>query len=305
MIRLLAFVAVSLISATVSAQAALNVFACEPEWAALATELGGGDVSVFSATTARQDPHQVQARPALIARLRSADLVVCTGSELEIGWMPVLLRQAANGRVQPGTPGYFEASRFVRMLEVPAVLDRAMGDIHPGGNPHIQTSPLNIRAVADALARRLSEVDSSRAAAYTQRREAFLKRWDDALMRWQGQAAPLKGVRFVGYHKEWIYLAGWLGMEEAATIQPKPGVPPGSAYLAQLLDELPRRNIRLVVYSAYQDPRASEFIAEKTGLPLVLLPFTVGGTDGAANLFALFDDTVTRLLAGLEKAPAR
>src|SRR5882757_9707350 len=148
---------------------ALEVFACEPEWAALATELGGNDVNVFSATTARQDPHQIQARPALIARLRNADLVVCTGSELKIGWMPVLLRQASNGKVQPGTPGYFEATRFVRMLEVPAVLDRSMGDIHPGGNPHIQTSPLNIRAVAEALARRLAEIDSGHAAVYAQR----------------------------------------------------------------------------------------------------------------------------------------
>lgn len=305
MLRLLALAAALLVSATGGAQAAINVFACEPEWAALATELGGNDVSVFSATTARQDPHQIQARPALIARLRNADLVVCTGSELEIGWMPVLLRQGGNGRVQPGTPGYFEATRFVRMLEIPAVLDRSMGDIHPGGNPHIQTSPLNIRAVADPLARRLAEIDAGHAAAYAQRRDDFLKRWDEAVTRWQAKAAPLKGTRFVSYHKEWIYLATWLGMDEAATIQPKPGVPPGSAYLAQLLDDLPRRNIRLVVYSAYQDPRAAEFIAEKTGLPLVLLPFTVGGTDGAANLFALFDDTVARLLAGLEKFPAR
>jgi zinc/manganese transport system substrate-binding protein len=305
MLRPLALAAVFLISVTGGAQAALNVFACEPEWAALATELGGNDVSAFSATTARQDPHQIQARPALIARLRNADLVVCTGSELEIGWMPVLLRQAANGGVQPGSPGYFEAARFVRLLEVPAVLDRALGDIHPGGNPHIQTGPQNIRAVADALGRRLAEVDASRAAAYTQRRDDFLKRWDEAMTRWQAKAAPLKGTRFVSYHKEWVYLATWLGMDEAATIQPKPGVPPGSAYLSQLLDEVPRRNASLIVYAAYQDSRAPQFVAEKTGLPLVLLPFTVGGTDGAANLFALFDDTVTRLLAGLEKAPAR
>src|SRR5947208_10561326 len=138
---------------------ALEVFACEPEWAALATELGGDKVEVFSATTARQDPHQIQARPALIARLRSADLVVCTGAELEIGWMPVLLRQAANARVQPGTPGYMEAAPQVRMLEVPARLDRAEGDIHAAGNPHIQTDPRNIVAVAAALARRMAEID--------------------------------------------------------------------------------------------------------------------------------------------------
>jgi zinc/manganese transport system substrate-binding protein len=305
MLRLVALAVLLFLSAPSGARAALNVFACEPEWAALATELGGGDVSVFSATTARQDPHQIQARPALIARLRSADLVVCTGSELEIGWMPILLRQAANGRVQPGTPGFFEATRFVRMLEVPAVVDRAMGDIHPGGNPHIQTSPQNIRAVADALGRRLAEVDAGHAAAYAQRRDDFLKRWDEALARWQGRVAPLKGARFVSYHKEWAYLAAWLDMEEAATIEPKPGVPPGSAYLGQLLDEIPRRKIQLVLYAAYQDVRAPQFIAEKAGLPLVLLPFTTGGTDGTATLTALFDDTITRLLAGLEKSPAR
>src|SRR5437773_8639486 len=138
---------------------ALEVFACEPEWAALATELGGDKVEVFSATTARQDPHQIQARPALIARLRSADLVVCTGAELEIGWMPMLLRQAANARVQPGTPGYLEAAQHVRLLEKPTRLDRAEGDIHPAGNPHIQTDPRNIAAVATVLARRMAEVD--------------------------------------------------------------------------------------------------------------------------------------------------
>ena len=126
--------------------AALNVFACEPEWGALASEIGGDKVSVFTATTAKQDPHQVQARPALIAQLRGADLVVCTGAELEIGWMPVLLRQASNGRVQPGSPGYFEAAQQVRLLDVPTRLDRAEGDIHPAGNPHIQTDPRNIAA---------------------------------------------------------------------------------------------------------------------------------------------------------------
>jgi zinc/manganese transport system substrate-binding protein len=288
-----------------SAHAALNVYACEPEWGALATELGGPDVSVFVATTARQDPHQIQARPALIARLRNAELVVCTGSELEIGWMPVLLRQGANGRVQPGTPGYFEATRYVRMLEVPAALDRAMGDIHPGGNPHIQTGAPNIRAVAVALAERLGQVDAAHAAAYAQRRDDFLKRWDEAMARWQTQAAPLKGVHFVSYHREWAYLAAWLGMEESITIEPKPGVPPGSAYLAQVLEDAPRRQARFVVYAAYQDARAPFFVAEKTGLPLVLLPFTTGGTDGASNLFGLFDDTIARLLAGLEKSPAR
>lgn len=303
--KLFAFACAAVIClAAQPARAALHVFACEPEWGALSTELGGDDVSVFTATTARQDPHQIQARPALISRLRNADLAVCTGAELEIGWMPVLLRQAANGKVQPGQPGYFEAAQQVRLLEVPAVLDRSLGDIHAAGNPHIQTGAQNVRPIAVALAQRLIELDPPHAAAYAKRRDDFLQRWDAAMIRWRDEAVPLKGVRFVSYHKEWVYLATWLGMEEAATIEPKPGVPPGSAYLAQLLDEMPRLKPRLVVYAAYEDSRAPEFISQKSGLPLVLLPFTVGGTDRASSLTGLFDDTITRLLDGLEKPTA-
>jgi zinc/manganese transport system substrate-binding protein len=280
------------------ARASLNVFACEPEWAALTKELGG-DVSVFAATTARQDPHQIQARPALISRLRQADLVVCTGAELEVGWLPVLLRQAANPRVQPGQPGFLTATSFVRLLEVPTRLDRSEGDVHAAGNPHIQTDPRNIRVVAVALGQRLAQLDPSKAAAYAQRSQAFLARWDQAIQQWQAKAAPLKGTSAVIYHKEWIYLFDWLGMSEAGTIEPKPGVPPGAAWLSQLVDEIPRRNAREVIYAAYQDPRAPQFVAEKAGLPAVMLPFTVGGTDRAQDLFGLFDDTIDRLLTGL------
>jgi len=281
------------------AHAALNVFACEPEWGALATELGGDDVSVFVATTARQDPHQIQARPALIARLRSADIAVCTGAELEIGWMPVLLRQSSNAKVQPGNPGYFEATQQVRLLEVPTRLDRAEGDIHPGGNPHVQTDPRDMRVIAAALAQRLAQIDPAHAAIYVQRAKAFDDKLGQAIQRWQAEAAPLKGVNIVIYHKAWIYLFDWLGMNEVATIEPKPGVPPGGAYLAQLLDDIPKRQARMIIYAAYQDPRAPDFIAEKTHIPAVMLPFTVGGTDAAKDLFGFYDDTIKRLLAGL------
>jgi zinc/manganese transport system substrate-binding protein len=281
------------------AQAELGVFACEPEWAALATELGGEDVGVFVATTARQDPHQIQARPALISRLRSADIAVCTGAELEIGWMPVLLRQASNAKVQPGTPGYFEATLQVKLLEVPTRLDRAEGDIHPQGNPHVQTDPRYIRVIAAALARRLAEIDPAHAAGYARRAKAFDDKLGAAIQRWQQQAVPLKGVNIVIYHKEWAYLAAWLGMNEVGTIEPKPGVPPGSAYLAQLLDDIPKRQARMVIYSAYQAPRAPEFVAEKAHIPAVLLPFTVGGTDAATDFVGLYDDTIKRLLAAL------
>jgi zinc/manganese transport system substrate-binding protein len=292
-------VAAAAVAVASPARADLNVFACEPEWGALATELGGDEVNVFVATTARQDPHQIQARPALIARLRSADIAVCTGAELEIGWMPVLLRQSSNAKVQPGSPGYFEATQQVRLLEVPTRLDRAEGDIHPGGNPHVQTDPRYMRVIAAALAQRLAQIDPRHAATYARRAKAFDDKLGQAIQRWQAEAAPLKGASVVIYHKAWIYLFDWLGMNEVATIEPKPGVPPGGAYLAQLLDDIPKRQARMIIYAAYQDPRAPDFIAEKTHIPAVMLPFTVGGTDAAKDLFGFYDDTIKRLLAGL------
>jgi zinc/manganese transport system substrate-binding protein len=281
------------------AHAAFNVFACEPEWGALTTVIGGSDVDVFTATTALQDPHQIQARPALISRLRNADLLVCTGAELEIGWLPVLLRQASNGKVQPGQPAYFEATSVINLLEKPARLDRAEGDVHPAGNPHIQTDPRNMRTVAAALTKRLAALDPSHAAGYQQREQAFDQALGAAMEKMQAQAAPLKGVAFVSYHKAWIYLANWLGMSEVANIEPKPGVPPGSAYIAELLDKIPSLKARMIVYAAYEDPKPSQFVAEKSHLPAVMLPFTIGGDDASKDIIGFYQDTVNRLLAGL------
>jgi zinc/manganese transport system substrate-binding protein len=294
----LALAALMLLSAP-RAFASLHVFACEPEWGALATAIGGGDVDVYTATTGLQDPHQIQARPALISRLRNADIAVCTGAELEIGWMPVLLRQSSNGKVQPGQQGYFEAAQQVTLLEKPERLDRAEGDIHPAGNPHIQTDPRNMRIVAAALAKRFAALDPAHAAAYAQREQAFDQSLAQQTARLAVEAAPLKGISFVSYHKSWIYLANWLGMTEAANIEPKPGVPPGSAYIADLLGRIPALKARMIVYAAYEDPKPSQFVAEKSKLSAVMLPFTVGGTDGAKDLPGLYDDTVKRLLAGL------
>lgn len=282
------------------AHAALSVFACEPEWAALTQELGGGDVSVFSATTAQQDPHKIQARPSLIARIRGADLLVCTGAELEVGWLPLLLRQGANPKVSPGQRGHFVATEYVQMREVPVRLDRADGDLHASGNPHIQTNPANIRAVAVALAQRLADLDPARASAHAERAQRFLARWDAATTRWQAQAAPLSGVAIAAHHREWGYLCAWLGMREAIALEPKPGIPPSANHLATVVGEIPRQQVRVIVHAAYQDPRAAQFVAERTGLPTVMLPFTVGGTPRATDLFGLFDDTIDRLLGALK-----
>jgi zinc/manganese transport system substrate-binding protein len=281
------------------ARATLNVFACEPEWAALARELGGERVSVYSATSGRQDPHQIQAKPSLIARVRNSDLVICTGSELEVGWLPVLLLQSTNGRVQPGAPGYLEASRTVPLLEIPRVVDRAQGDVHAAGNPHIQTDPANITRVAEALAARLAELDPAHAEDYRRRHADFLRRWEQAVARWQAEAAPLKGVPVLVHHKNWAYLFRWLGIREVGTLEPKPGVPPSTAHLNALMGQLKAAPARMVVRAAYEDDRAAIFISEREHIPQVELPFTIGGTEQAQDLFSLFDDTIQRLLGGL------
>ncbi|MGC2165335.1 MAG: zinc ABC transporter substrate-binding protein, partial [Gallionella sp.] len=218
--------------------AALNVFACEPEWAALTQQLGGDEVSVYTATGALQDPHQVQARPSLIAKARSAQLVVCTGAELEIGWMPVVLRESGNNKILPGSIGYFEAAQHVTMLEVPARLDRADGDVHAAGNPHIQTDARNFLPVAAALSKRLAEIDPTNAGYYQNRLPAFTQQWQAAIARWEKQAAPLKGIPIIVQHKGFPYLNNWLGLNEIAELEPKPGLEPSAAYLGEVLDAI-------------------------------------------------------------------
>jgi zinc/manganese transport system substrate-binding protein len=278
------------------AQAALRVFACEPEWAALTKELGGDLVDVTSATTALQDPHQIQAKPSLIARVRNADLVVCTGAELEVGWLPPLLQQSGNAKVQPGQPGNFAAADFVRKLEVPTQLDRSQGDVHAAGNPHIQTDPRNIAAVAGALGARLAQVDPLHVAQYADRQAKFMQRWEQAMGRWTEQARPLRGVGVVSQHKAFAYLYDWLGIKEVAVLEPKPGVEPTPSHLQEVLAKLKAQPAKMVIYSAYLDPRPSEWLSKNAGIPAVKIAFTVGGTDGAKDLFGLFDDTVARLV---------
>ena len=278
---------------------AIEVFATVPEWAALAKEVGGAKVNVFSATHGLQDPHHVEARPSLIAKARRADLVIATGAELEVGWLPVVLRESGNARLQPGQPGYIEAAVFVRMLDVPGRLDRADGDVHAGGNPHIQTDPRNILAVGKALSERLAAVDAANANAYRDGYAAFAGKWRTALARWEKEAAPLKGVPVVVQHKSWTYLSDWLGMKEVAALEPKPGVEPSAAHLGRLVEQTAASRPRLVLRAAYNNPRPAEWYSAQAKVPVVVLPFTVGGDEAANDLFGLFDDTVQRLLEPL------
>jgi zinc/manganese transport system substrate-binding protein len=290
------FIAAIAATAWLPAHADLSVFATVPEWAALVQEIGGDKVKVYSATNALQDPHHVEARPSLIARARGADLVVATGAELEVGWLPLVIQQAGNPKVRPGQPGYFEAASYVALLGKPARLDRAEGDVHPAGDPHIQTDPRNIARVAGELAARMEQLDPSNAAVYQSRQKQFADRWSAAIAKWEKEAAPLKGAPIVVQHKAFTYLEAWLGLREIAALEPKPGVEPTTSHLASVLETLQRTPAKVVIRAAYQSPRASEWIAERAKITAVALPFTVGGTDGAKDLFGLFDDTIARLL---------
>jgi len=291
------FIAGAALLCSLAAHAELKVFACEPEWQSLAEALGGDLVQAQSATTALQDPHYIQARPSLIARTRNADLLVCTGAELEIGWLPLVQSQSGNASIRPGQPGYFEASDFVALIEKPARLDRSLGDLHAGGNPHIHLDPRNVAEIAAALGERMAELDAKEAAHYRQRTKAFLDRWQPAMARWEKDAAPLKGLPLVVHHRDLTYLIAWLGMREVGSLEPKPGLPPSSAHLAELLGVLKRTPAKAVVRSAYSDPKPAAWLAERAGIPAVMLPYTVGGSDKAKDLFGLFEDTLARLLA--------
>jgi zinc/manganese transport system substrate-binding protein len=293
-------VALLILLACGPAQAAVKILATTSDWGALAAELGGDRVSVYVATSALQDVHRVDARPSLVARARTADLVIATGAELELGWLPVLVQESGNPRIQPGAPGYFEAAAQLNLREVPTRLDRSLGDIHPQGNPHLQLDPHNIAAVAKALTSRLAMLDAGNAEYYQKRGSDFDARWTQAMARWEIKAASLKGVPVVVMHRDQVYLCHWLGLQEVAAIEPKPGVPPSAGYLGQLVSKLSASPPRLILLNAYNNPKAANWLSERVHVPVVTLPFSVGGTPEAKDLFGLFDDTINRLRAVIQ-----
>lgn len=294
-------IAVVFLAITLPAQAALSILSTVPEWAALAQEIGGDKVKATSATTALQDPHHIEARPSLIARARNADLLIATGAELEVGWLPVIQRESGNPRIQAGKPGYFEAAEHVRMLDIPGKLDRSEGDVHAAGNPHVQTDPRNLLKIGDALTTRLAALDPENAAAYRAGYKAFAERWGGHLARWEKMAAPLKGMPVVSQHKGWPYLYDWLGMKEIAALEPKPGVEPSVAHMARLKEQVAAVRPRMVIRAAYSPSRPAEWFAAEAKVPVVVLPFTVGGTPDAGDLTSLFEATVSRLLKAIER----
>lgn len=281
-----------LFSLPLVSHAKLEIFACEPEWAELSQSLAGEKANVFSATHAGQDPHHIQARPSLIAKLRKADLAICTGAGLEAGWMPMLQRRARNPKVLPGNEGYFEATEQVTLLEKPANLDRAEGDIHGDGNPHIHIDPRRILKVAKSFSSRLQTIDPENKPHYQVKLEEFENQFQDSMNKWQEQAIPLKGKQVIVHHREWVYLLDWLGMVNAGSLEPKPGIPPSLEHLAQL-KKLPAE---LIIISPLNSDKPSKWLNEQTGAPVVILPHTVNALPDTNNFIELFSEIIRRLL---------
>jgi zinc/manganese transport system substrate-binding protein len=290
-----------LLGFAMNVQAKIIIFACEPEWAALALELGKDHISVTSATHAKQDPHHIEARPSLIAAARKANLVIGTGAELEDGWLPMVLQKANNAKILKGQIGYLMFADFVSLkkhhsAETTSRIDRAMGDIHASGNPHIQLDPRVFLVASKVLAQRLGQLDPEHAAVYQENYLGFKKEWENKLQQWAELAAPLKGLKIVAYHDNWVYLNDWLGLVQTTTLEPKPGIPPSAAYLKTILLTTQKNDIKAILRTPYEPSDAVKWLSQKTNIPVIELPFTVGGNQQAKTLAAMFDDTLQQLL---------
>ena len=275
--------------------AEVRIFACEPEWAALASEVGGDAVSVYAGTHGRQDPHYIRMRPSLIEHMRRADVLFCTGAGLEDGWLPVLLQLGAGESLQHGQPGHLIASEHVRLLDPPTVVDRRPRHVHAEGNPHVQLLPENIGYMATELARRLVVIDPENTETYRQQLSAFQERWRSATAGWMERSSRLAGMPVVAYHEAWAYLYEWTGVRQAAAIERLPGVPPTISHLQEVLELARSAGARAILRAPYEPTKGMEWLSDRAGIPIVELPFTVGGSEGVDTLFDLFDVTLARL----------
>lgn len=284
-----------LVAAPTSAFAKTNIFACAPEWGALAEEIGGNKVDVYTASNANQDIHHMRAKPSLLAAMRKADLVICSGASLEVGWLPILLNKAGSNQVQEGSIGSIMASDYVPLLDVMQNVDRSMGHVHPEGNPHIHLDPNNILLVSKVIAERLAEIDAPNSNYYQKNQTVFESGWKQAISQWSNEGRRLKGQEVVVYHKSWTYLLNWLGMKAVASLEPKPGIPPNASHLEKVLKDIQGKNIKGILIAPFENEKGAKWLSEKAGIPIIKLPFTVGGNDQAKDLKSLFDDTIKHL----------
>jgi zinc/manganese transport system substrate-binding protein len=280
------------------AEAKLRVVASIETFADLTRQVGGDRVDVTSLSRGYQDPHFVEAKPSLVLALNRADALVYVGLDLEVGWLPPLVQQSRNGRIQRGQAGNIDASSSIRPEDVPAVPSdqlRSMGDIHPLGNPHYWIPPKNARAVARLIATRLTALDAAGAATYQAALAKFEARLAAKEKEWEAAAASLRGTRIVTFHKSWSYVARWLGLQEVGTIEPKPGVPPAASHTAQLVELMKNSGVKLVVVESFYPNTMARFVADNGRARLVSAPSNVGATPAIKTYFDLVDAVVAAL----------
>jgi zinc/manganese transport system substrate-binding protein len=303
---ILAAVTVMALFASTTASAAIKVVATTQDLAAIVAEVGGDKVTVDSIAKGYQDPHFVEAKPSFIIKLHSADLLIVVGRDLEVAWLPPLITQSRNAAIQPGGAGYLDASQNVRILDLPTgQITRAMGDVHPTGNPHYWLDPGNGRIIAKAIQTKLSEMSRGDAAYFAQRYADFDRRLSEAEKRWKTAMAPYKGMKVVTYHRSWTNFADAFGLDVIGYVEPKPGIPPSPAHTLDLQQEMKQKNIRILLVEPYFDSKTPDAIGRDTGAKVVVLPPSVGGVREITNYIELFDYDVNLLVSAIKQTGTR
>ena len=303
---ILALLAILALLTDATAFAAIKVVTTTEDLAALVTEIGGDKVTVESIAKGYQDPHFVEAKPSFIIKLHGADLLVVVGRELEIAWLPPLITQSRNAAVQPGGKGYLDASQGVRILDIPTgQITRAMGDVHPSGNPHYWLDPNNGRIMAKSIQNKLSEMSRGDAAYFAQRYEDFDKRLAEAEKRWKAAMAPYKGLKVVTYHRSWPNFADAFGLDVIGYVEPKPGIPPSPAHTLDLQQEMKRQNVKILLVEPYFDLKTPNAIGRETGAKVVVLPPSVGGVKEITSYIQLFDYDINLLVSTIKHTGTR
>jgi zinc/manganese transport system substrate-binding protein len=293
----------AILTAATTAQGKLNVVTATEDLASIAREIGGDHVTVEAIARGYQDPHFVEAKPSFILRLQKADLLIAVGRDLEIGWLPPLVQQSRNGKIQPGAQGYLDASLKARILDIPTgQVTRAMGDVHPLGNPHYWLDPENGKHIAEAVADKLGELRPNERAYFTMRLADFTSRLDAAEKRWLALMAPYKGTKVVTYHSSFPNFAERFGLNVIGFVEPRPGIPPTPQHTLDLINEMKRQNVKLVLVEPYFDLKTPNSIGQQTGAQVVVMLPSVGGVSQVTDYFKLFDHDVQLLVDAIKKS---
>jgi len=289
-----------LLTTSLTTHAKINVVATLPDFAALASEIGGDKVDVTVLAKPTEDPHFVDARPSFVVKLRQADVLIDGGAELEIGWLPPLLQNARNPKIEAGKPGRVEASEGIRLMEVPATLTRAAGDVHAMGNPHFMVDPIIAKAVAQHIANSFAAVDPPNAAAYQANYKKFEATINAKLQDWGAKLLPFKGQSLVAYHNSWVYFAHRFGFDISVFLEPKPGIPPSPSHLAEVIAQMKAQKIKAIIVEPYHNRKIAEKVAEATGAKVVDFAQFPGALPNTETYVELIDALVNRLGAALQ-----